>query len=154
MQHLLDFVHDHLLDEHLYCVVPSEEGDLELSWRRQLDPQHWEVRRARSDDPADLRLVPRAQLLATLELRGADLGAFERELRASVAVQIVLASQLLVDARSTLGDDTVEAVLRGHREFARELVAAVSSLTAPRLTLHEGAGARTDLRTGHLALVR
>ncbi|MFM2415784.1 MAG: hypothetical protein RL385_507 [Pseudomonadota bacterium] len=63
----------------------------------------------------------------------------------------------MLDARALLGDDTVAAVLRRLRESARELVASVTSMSAPKLTILPGAGEgdaeRTPARRGHLGLV-
>jgi hypothetical protein len=156
MQYLLDFVHDHALEEQLYCVLPSAAGELELTWRRPADADHWLVRRTNTADPA--RRVSRVQLLGYLAERGADLEFFERELMVSVCAQVALAFQLLTDARRTLGTETVEAMLRGHQQFASELTAAVASLTAPKLKLVQGDATQGEpvakgARSGHLALV-
>jgi hypothetical protein len=156
MQYLLDFVHDHALEEQLYCVLPSAAGELELTWRRSSDAEHWVARRTKTTEPA--RRVPRAALLAYLAERGADLSLFERELMVSVGAQVALAFQLLTDARRTLGSEMVDAMLRGHQQFARELTAAVASLTAPKLKLVQGDAVLAEpapkgMRSGHLALV-
>jgi hypothetical protein len=152
MQQLLDFIHDHRFEERLYCVLRAAGGELELSWCRTSDPLHWQVRRQNSKLPADR--VPRARLLVYLAEHGADLGEFERELKAAVASQIVVAHHLLTDARRALGEEVVSEALRGHEEFARELVEAVASLTAPRFTVVVGDGLQTCARSGHLALVQ
>ena len=152
MQHLLNFIHDHRFEETLYCVLQAPCGQLELSWCRSSDPLSWQVRPQKADGPADR--VPRTRLLAYLAEQGADLAEFERELKAAVASQIVVAHHLLTDARRALGEETVSEVLRGHELFARELAEAVASLTAPRLTVVLGDGLQTIARSGHLALVQ
>jgi len=152
MQYLLDFVHDHVLEEQLYCVLPAHGAELAVLWRRNADPLHWEIRPTKSD--AAPERVARAQLVHVLTERGADLGSFERQLRAVVEAQIVVAHQLLSDARHVLGTDTVDTALDNHRAFARELVEAVTRLTAPALTVLRGEGVRSHVRSGHLALVR
>jgi hypothetical protein len=151
MQYLVDFIRDHVLDEQLYCAVPATDGELELSFLRLADPLHWLVRPAKSEQPAER--VPSAHVVAYLESRGADLGLFERELRAIVAAHIVVAHQLLTAAGRVLGAETVAETLRGHELFARALVDAVQTATSPRLTLLRGEGLQTHARSGHLALV-
>ncbi|MEY4514041.1 MAG: hypothetical protein RLZZ450_6163, partial [Pseudomonadota bacterium] len=105
MQHLLDFIHDHRFEEQLYCVLQATGGELELSWCRSSDPLHWQVRRQKSQSAAER--IPRTRLLAYLAEHGADLAEFERELKAAVTSQIVVAHHLLTDARSALGEELV-----------------------------------------------
>lgn len=155
MQHLLDFVHEHTLDEQLYCVLPTPSGDLALQWRRQVDTLGWELWPLKEKGPVEQ--VPRSQLLARLSARGANLELFERELRAIIAAQIVVAHHLLRDAKTLLGADIVQDILHGHELFASELSRTVASLTAPErpaLQVVKGGGVRSDGRAGHLALVR
>lgn len=152
MQHLLNFIHDHRFEERLYCVLPAAAGELELSWCRVSDPLHWRVRRRSSEQPA--AQVPGTELLAYLAQHEADLAEFERELKAAVTSQIVVAHHLLTDARRALGEETVSEALRGHEQFARELVKAVATLTAPRFAVVQGDGLQTRARSGHLALVQ
>jgi hypothetical protein len=155
MQHLLDFVHEHTLDEQLYCVLPTPLGDLAMQWRRQIDALGWELKPLSDDGPGEY--VPRAQLLGRLTSLGANLELFERELRALIAAQVVVAHHLLRDARALLGADIVQDILHGHELFASELSRTVGSLTAPArpaLSVVKGGGARSNTRAGHLALVR
>lgn len=129
MHHLLDFLYEHSFDKQLYCVLPAERGELQLTWRAS-EPASWEVR-ARSD----AEQVPRANLLAHLSERGADLQVFERELNSLVSAHIVVADHLLHAAYETLGTDRVNLALRGQQELARELRETLTPLLPPRLRL-------------------
>src|SRR5690242_21568790 len=80
MQHLLQFLYEHALDRQLYCVIPSDRGELHLTWRAGT-PQVSELRHAADFDVE----VPRASLLDQLGEQGADLACFERELESLVA---------------------------------------------------------------------
>lgn len=155
MQHLLDFVHEHVLDEQLYCVLPSPSGELALQWRRRDDASRWELKRLKEEGPVEY--VHRGALVTRLTELAADVALFECELRAIIAAQVVVADHLLRDARARLGADVVQEILHGHELFASELSRTVSSLVTPArpaLQLVCGGGARSDVRTGHLALVR
>ncbi len=131
MRHLLDFLYEHSLDPLVYCVLPADGGELQLSWRAAA-PLHWEVRPA---NPGPAELVIRANLIAYLSQRGADLVLFERELASLVAAHIVVADQLLGAARRAFGSDGVNTVLSGQQHFARELRQALTSSLSPRLRL-------------------
>lgn len=151
MQELLDFVHDHSLEAHFYCVLPTATWNLELYWARN-EPSVWEVREL--DTVGVAVRIPRGELLDFLELRGAEPSDFEAELRAHVAAQIGAANAMLNEADRVLGPDSVEAILEGQRRFATELSSMVSSLLAPRLEVVSGEGRQSRARVGHLALVR
>ncbi|HEX6242642.1 MAG TPA: hypothetical protein VFZ61_17130 [Polyangiales bacterium] len=155
MQYLLDFIYEHLLDEQLYCVLPSPSGELALQWRRREDALRWELKPLKREGAVEL--VARVDLLARLSDLGADLHLFECELRAIIAAQVVVADHLLRDARARLGAEAVDEMLHGHALFATELSRTVSTLLGPArpaLQLVSGGGACSGARTGHLALVR
>lgn len=126
MQHLLDFIHEHTIDEQVYLVAPTSAASLELMWKRRSDPEHWQVRAYRADGP--WQSVPKAELLALLERRGADMAAVERELNAMAVTQIVFADMVLCDARKRLGRDKVREAVLGHRDFVKELRAALTKI--------------------------
>lgn len=160
MQHLLDFVHEHTLEEQLYIVVEVAEGELELLWQRRHHPSSWQLRPHKSDAPYEL--VERDSLLATLDKRGANMERVETELRAIVMTQIAYASLLLGDARASLGEEMLEAATLSHQEFARELNGAITELVIkpvsrrapkPQLLLLSGGGAQSETRSGHLRIV-
>jgi hypothetical protein len=156
MKHLLDFVREHVLDEALYCVLPSAVGELSLQCRRDRgEPLCWEVRCVAVQGPGEL--VPSSQLLDHLAARGADLRLFEREISAVIAAHIVVSHHLLQDAHALLGPELVQEVLQGHELFARELSRTLAPHIAPErpaLKLVRGGGAQSDTRAGHLELVR
>jgi hypothetical protein len=130
MQYLLDFLYEHSFDKQLYCVLSADRGELQLTWHAS-EPASWEVReRGRAAEQ-----VPRADLLAHLTERGADLSALERELNSLVSAHIVVADQLLHAAYETLGSDRVNVALRGQQELARELRETLRPLLPPRLRL-------------------
>jgi hypothetical protein len=155
MQHLLDFVHEHTLEERLYLVVDSPEGELELTWQRgAVHDGVWQVKR-RNVDEAPAR-VHYGDLLDHLEAMGADMGAMGRELHALVMTQIAFADVVLRDATQLLGYETVQMVVAGHRSFALQLKAAVERVTGParRLELVPGGASESSAGTGNLTLVR
>jgi hypothetical protein len=155
MQHLLDFIQEHTLEEQLYFAVPTGTGDLELSWRRSDAPDHWHVRPKRSAGPWEL--VSRSELVLQLETRGADMNAVKCELNAMLAAQIAFADMVLRDANQQLGQKVVERYVRGHRDFIVDLQAAIEKLTAPvkpKMVLVAGGGVQTETRAGHLSIVR
>lgn len=154
MQHLLDFIHEHTLEEQVYCVLSSPSGELELLWNRQLDAKHWQLRRHKSDQPWEP--IAREHLLHSLTARGADLHKLERELHAIASAQIALANMVLRSAGELLGEGAVRSALTGHEEFARELTWTIARLTGParpNMTLVQGGGAQSETRSGHLTLV-
>ena len=155
MQHLLDFVHEHSLEQQLYLTALTPAGELELIWQRGECEGDWRVRPRGCEGPAER--VPRAELLRHLETRQADMPAIARELQALVAIQIVFADMLLRDATKLLGRDAVASTREAHREFVTLLVAAVRQLVEParpNVQLISGEAAQSPLRTGHLSLVR
>jgi hypothetical protein len=129
MRHLLDFLYEHSFDKVLFCVLPADDGDVQLTWRAT-HAATWEVRRAQHAEH-----VPREDLLAHLTILGADLPAFERELGSLVAAHIVVADHLLRAAHDALGSEGVQIALRAQQDFVRELRAALLPLHGPRLRL-------------------
>ena len=155
MQHLLDFIQEHTLEEQLYLVAHCPSGELSLLWRRDRTPDHWQALPKHCEGPAEL--LPRRSLLAELEARGADMAALKRELHAMLAAQIAYADLILRDANKQLGNELVQRFVFGHRAFIEQLQAAAEALTArprPRMNVVNGGSAQTQLRTGHLSLVR
>jgi hypothetical protein len=155
MQHLLDFIQEHSLEEQLYFAVPSATGDLELLWRRDVAADHWQLRLRGVAGPG--QLVERGTLIQTLQSRGADMGAVKRELNAMLAAQIAFADMVLRDANQQLGRDLVQRYVRGHQGFITELQAAIEKVTQPprpAMKVVDGGGAQTELRAGHLTIVR
>jgi hypothetical protein len=130
MHHLLDFLYEHSFDKQLYCVLPAARGELQLTWSMSA-PASWEVRQ---NDAVSER-VPRADLIALLTERGADLHVFERELNSLVSAHIVVADHLLHAAYESLGTERVNLALRGQQELARELRETLTPLLSPRLRL-------------------
>ena len=161
MQHLLDFVHEHTLEEQLYIVVEAQAGELELLWQRRHHPSSWQLRPHKSDAP--YQMVERESLLHTLAERAADMERVETELRAIVMTQIAYANLLLHDARENLGQELLQAATIGHEEFSSELMGAVTELVIkparktqkPRaqLQLLPGGGIQSESRSGHLRVV-
>ena len=155
MQHLLDFIQEHTLEDQLYLVVQCPAGELELIWRRSETPQHWQLRPYRCEGPWEL--VPRAALIETLDERSADMVGVKRELHAILAAQIAFADMVLRDADRQLGVELVQRFVLGHRDFIAELEAVVDQLVIhprPSMVVVDGGGAQTTLRAGHLSLVR
>lgn len=157
MQYLLDFAHDHTLEDQLYLVVATTAGDLELLWERRNDPNSWQLRPYKSDAP--WARVARAELIAALETRGADMQRVEHELRAIVMTQIAFADMVLRDANACLGRETVRTAVMGHQDFLNELQSTVSELvirpaqTKPQMQVLAGGGAQSEGRSGHLRVV-
>jgi hypothetical protein len=159
MQHLLDFVHEHTLEEQLYLVVATHAGELELFWQRRQNPEHWQVREHKSE--AGYELVARAKLIDTLRAKGAIMERVERELRAIAMTQIAFADMLLRDAHATLGRDFVYAALRGHEELMNQLKSSITELVLKpaksaakaRMQVLDGGGASSSTRSGHLRSV-
>jgi hypothetical protein len=158
MQYLLDFIHEHTVDDQLYLVTGSRSGQLELSWDRRADPEHWRARIRLSEGPWEL--IPRRSLLAVLAGKGADLVKITRELQVMAATQIAFADTVLRDARRVLGPDVVQGVINENRAFVDDLRAAVEllipgSMSPARTSLVaiSGGGAQTEPRAGHLSPV-
>lgn len=159
MQYLLDFVHEHTLEEQLYLVVDTSDGQLELLWQRREDPGSWQVRPHRSE--AGFETVARADLIDALRAKGADMGRVERELRAIAMTQIAFADMLLRDANECLGRDFVNAALLGHQQLISELKNSISELvlkpaqakTKAQMQVLDGGGASSETRSGHLRVV-
>jgi hypothetical protein len=155
MQHLLDFINDHTLDEQLYLVVDTPAGELELLWRRQVDAGLWQLRPNKCEGP--WQLVHRGDLLDHLEERGVDLPLVEHELKAMVITQIAFADIVLRDAAVLLGRDVVQQAVRQHRGFMAELQGEIRRLIEPprpSMVVVNGGGAQTLVRAGHLTVVR
>lgn len=155
MQHLLDFIHENTLERHVYLVVASPEGDLELSWQHQpVADGLWHVRPHRSQEPGTL--IHYGDLLDFLESLGADMQALERELEALVITHVAFADGVLRQARQVLGAELVQQTLMDQRAFASQLQAAVTRMIQPvrSMKVVPGGGAQTRARTGHLTLVR
>lgn len=159
MQHVLDFVHEHTLEEQLYLVVETGTGELELLWQRRQDPNSWQVREHRSEGPYEL--VARALLIDTLRAKGAIMDRVERELRAIAMTQIAFADMLLRDAHTELGRDFVYAALRGHEELMNQLKSSITELVLKpakanakaKMQVLDGGGASSERPSGHLRRV-
>lgn len=158
MQHLLDFIHEHSLDEQLYLVAQGAGESIELRWRRLRSPEHWEARVKGSEEP--WLPVHRSQLLDWLRARGMDMRPVESELQAVAVTQIVFADMVLCDARKVLGRDLVRRAVLSHRDFVGELRSALAKWTErppsperPSVSVIKGGGASTEVRRGHLSLV-
>jgi hypothetical protein len=157
MQHLLDFIHNHVVEEQLYLVAETPAGELELLWQSSAGGEFWQLRPNRCEGP--WQRVARGELLGNLQGRGANMVAVERELHGLVATQIVFADLILRDARKLLGADAVRDALHSYREFVALLQAAVHALVAsdsarPTLTVVNGDAAQTPTRSGHLTVIR
>lgn len=154
MQHLLDFIHEHSLDQQLFLVVETPEGALSLTWRRSEDADGlWDVSPASGDEPGER--VHYGDLLDYLEVREVDLDALERELRAIVLTHIAVADIVLRDAKQALGAEVVQQRLFELRA-ASQLSAAQARLqeTEPSLTLIQGEAVVPSARIGKLKLIR
>lgn len=154
MQHLLDFIQEHTLDEQHYLVARCPSGELELFWRRADTADFWQVGPKRCEGP--LERVHRRNLIAFLEARGANLDAFKQELHAMLAAQIAYADLILRNANNQLGRELVERYVLGQQTFIEQLQAAAQGLMSsrPRMVVVKGGQAQTAMRTGHLSLVR
>lgn len=175
MQHLIDFIHEHTLDENVYLVVESTIGECELTWNRHRDGECWRLRpKATPGDGANAEgatdeaaaaeqgegwtRVPRAELIERLRGLQVNMRGFEAELRAIVTTQIVFADMVLADARKALGRDAVRRAVLSHRDFVGELNAALQRLVPKaevrdRMAVIHGDGHATKVRRGHLSLV-
>lgn len=159
MQHLLDFVHEHTLEEQLFLVVETSSGELELLWQRRHDQNSWQLRPYKSGDAFET--VARAELIDTLRAKGAVLERVERELRAIAMTQIAFADMLLRDAHASLGRDFVYDALRGHEEFMSQLKSCITELVVKpgkarakaQMQVLDGGGASSASRSGHLRRV-
>jgi len=155
MQHLLDFIHEHTLERHVYLVIADREGDLELSWQHNPGADGlWHVRPHRSQEPGTL--IHYGDLLDFLESLGADMQRLERELEALCITHVAFADGVLRQARQVLGAAVVQQTLADQRAFAMQLRAAVTHMIQPAQSMKvlPGGGAQTRARTGHLTLVR
>ncbi|HEY2736729.1 MAG TPA: hypothetical protein VGI70_22165 [Polyangiales bacterium] len=155
MQHLLDFIHDHMVDDQLYLVVETPAGELELIWQRQVDTEVWQVRPRGGEGP--WQRVPRRDLLSHLDARRANMLELERELHGMVATQIVFADIILRDAHKLLGDEAVRSTLHSYREFVALLQVSVRQLlesARPSLVVVAGDAVQTPTRSGHLTVIR
>jgi hypothetical protein len=158
MQHLLDFVHEHTLEEQLFLVVETSSGELELLWQRRHDSNSWQLRPYKSE--AAYENVARAELLDTLRGKGAVMERVERELRAIAMTQIAFADMLLRDANTALGRDFVNDALRGHEAFMTQLTSSITELVLKpakakakakaKMQVLAGGGASSETRSGHL----
>jgi len=162
MQHLLDFIHDHTLEEQLYLVVQTPAGELELLWQRFPGQDEWQIRPRQCEGPWER--VTRAELLGSLERRGVDMEGVERELNTMAMTQIAFADIVMRDAARQLGRDFVQQAVRGHEQFLDELQAALRRLieptqsatqsAGPKMVMHRGGGVQSAGRGKHLTLVR
>jgi hypothetical protein len=155
MQHLLDFIHEHNVEQQLYLVVEAPDGALSLTWRRQAGADdEWEVQSATGEGA--IELVHYGDLVDHLEEREVDLAAVERELRAIVLTHIAVADVVLRDARQVLGNEAVQRRLFELRASASRLSAAQAQVSEPRtfLTLVRGEAVESSARIGRLTLVK
>jgi len=155
MQHLLDFITEHTLEDQLYFVTQSPAGELALLWRRTEAAHHWQLRPKGREGPAEL--IARSGLIQELEARGVDMLGVKCELHAMLSAQIAFAELVLRDADRQLEPELVRRFVLGHQGFIRGLQSAVERLTAPprpSMLIVQGGGERTQLRAGHLSLVR
>ena len=157
MQHLLDFIHEHTLEEQLYLTAPSSAGDLELIWQRRVAPDYWQVRPSACEGPAEL--VRQRDLLSALSARRVDMLKVERELQSIVVTQIAFADMVLRDASALLGSDGVRRAVQGHRVFMSDIQTAVERLVDPSaqcratISVVAGGGQESAARSGHLRLL-
>ncbi|MDD9944432.1 MAG: hypothetical protein OXU20_25530 [Myxococcales bacterium] len=177
MQHLLDFIHEHTLDEQVYLVLSLRGVDTELLWERRRDGDEWRLRPKQINydtpdgEPGDNRdlasgwcRVHKDVLVDHLRNHGANMQTLESELRALVMTQIVFADMVLCDARKALGRDVVRKAVLSHRDFVGELNSALRRLVPAAaaqkrikrrtpLAVIAGEGHCTEARSGHLSIV-
>jgi len=157
MQHLLDFVQEHMISDQLCIRVDSGAGEIEVLQRRQPDRDSaWYVRVIPSADAA-VR-VPHTQLLATLQAQGVDMLAFERELHALLATQVTFAELVLRDAAQLLSAERNASAHEAQRELLGILWLSLQELEQaeperPALRAISGEAGETPARAGHLSLV-
>ena len=158
MQYLLDFAHDHTLEDQLYLVVATATGDLELLWERRNDPNSWQLGPYRSE--VAWERVERSRLIDELSARKARMDRVEQELRAIVMTQIAFADMVLRDAEASLGRETVRKAVMGHQDFLNALQTTVADLVVrpaappkPPMQVLTGGGAQSECRSGHLRVV-
>lgn len=155
MQHLLDFIHEHSLDQQLFLVVETPEGALSLTWRRdEAADGLWDVGSASDEAPGER--VHYGDLIDYLEEREVDLTALEHELRAIVLTHIAVADIVLRDARQALGPEVVQRRLYELRATATRLSAAEARVREerPSMTLIQGEAVETTARIGRLKLIK
>jgi hypothetical protein len=157
MQHLLDFIHEHSLEQQLYLTVEAPAGALALTWQRQAgEDDVWEVRALAADSGEEVEHVHYGDLLDHLEERGADLSALASELRAIVLTYVAVADVVLSDARQLLGPVALQQRLYELRPSRNPSALAEARMPEPRLSLTvvKGEAAEPSARTGKLQLVR
>jgi hypothetical protein len=155
MQHLLEFIHEHSLDQQLFLVVETPEGALSLTWQRdEAADGLWDVGPASGEQPGER--VHYGDLIDYLEQREVDLTALERELRAVVLTHIAVADIVLRDAKQALGPEVVQRRLYELRATASKLSAAQARVREerPSMTLIQGEAVEPTARIGRLKLIK
>ena len=156
MQHLLDFVEDHMLADPLRIQLGSSLGELELLCSREpADKGFWQVRATASCEPA--RRVPRTQLLDYLKALAVDMLALQNELHAWLATQVTFAELVLRDAARLLGTPPSAATREARRELLGILWLALQELgpepARPNMRSSNADSAETSARASHLTLI-
>jgi hypothetical protein len=128
MDKLLEFIDRLCLDEKLYWHVPSRAGggDAEVAWERAAKPQAWRVKPAGHN--AWMPIAAEA-LAATLERHDLDMGAFRRQVGASIMTQAVFADMVLQGANELFGEDVVRQSVEDTRAFLTTLAEAAATIT-------------------------
>ena len=151
MQEIIDFIHEHTLENQVYVVAPrTRDGvEFEICFRRD-GGRSWRVRRRGAGAWAQ---VERTGIVQYLRVLGIDMTALENELRCTILTQVIFADMVLRDARKLLGPDVIRRTILDTRDFVGELRQTLQNLTRKRLSLIEGGGEQSESRQGHLSLV-
>jgi len=137
MQHLLDFVQEHMISDTLRIVVAGATGEVEVLRRRAPDTDNgWLVRGIASS--AAVQRVPHTRLLETLQAAGVDMCAFQSELHAWLATQVTFAELVLRNAAQLLGAPQLRGAQAARRELHALLWLALQELedSEPARTAH------------------
>lgn len=150
MQHLLDFVQDHMVSDQLRVVLGSAAGELEITHQRS-EPELWQLRATASCEPA--RRVRGSQLLDCLAALSVDMRAFQSELHALLATQITFAEVVLRDAVQLLGLPPTAAARDARRELLGILWMSLQELGPEPTRQRAEAANAEEPREPHLTLV-
>ncbi|MFY7930832.1 MAG: hypothetical protein ACOVS5_18335 [Oligoflexus sp.] len=142
MDKILKFMEFACIDPRLYWRIPTRDGEIlyEIQWRRE-DRIRW---RFRPVGALFWELGTDEGLIAQLELAKLDLEQFETQIHSTVLQQVCFAARIVSDAKTLLGEATVEQAIQDHKSFLQQLESAIVKLTQsrpvskPRLQLLKG----------------
>lgn len=123
----IKFMEEFSMDRRLYWRIPDIYGryDWEIIWHKKNAATPWQAKKVGVKNwlPMNHLTIP-----SELSKRNIDVEEFERQLTGNLLSQVVFCNTTINEAKSLLGDASVDLAISQHESFANELIQAIKRL--------------------------